>query len=70
MLAVWVRKLGKPIGFLILPLVFMTTVTLYALVLLVGQYGLSLIGVIALVLLLLAILLIIESARTLKYPVR
>ena len=69
-LAVWVRKLGKPIGFLILPLVFMTTVTLYALVLLVGQYGLSLIGVIALVLLLLAVLLIIESARTLKYPAR
>ena len=69
-LAVWVRKLGKPIGFLILPLVFMTTATLYALVLLVGQYRLSLIGVIAIVLLLLAILLIIESARTLKYPVR
>ncbi len=69
-LAVWVRKLGKPIGFLILPLVFMTTATLYALVLLVGQYGLSLIGVIALVLLLLAVLLIIESARTLKYPAR
>jgi carbon starvation protein len=69
-LAVWVRQLGKPIGFLILPLVFMTTVTLYALVLLVRQYGLSLIGVIALVLLLLAVLLIIESARTLKYPAR
>ncbi|OHB78312.1 MAG: hypothetical protein A2W31_09175, partial [Planctomycetes bacterium RBG_16_64_10] len=64
-LVVWVRRLGKPIGFLVLPLVFMTTATLYALVLLVRQYQLSLIGVIAMVLLLLAILLIIESARTL-----
>jgi carbon starvation protein len=65
-LAVWVRKLGKPIGFLILPLVFMTTVTLYALVLLVEQHRFSLIGVIASILLLLAILLIVESARTLR----
>jgi carbon starvation protein len=65
-LTVWVRKLGKPVGFLIVPLLFMTVATLYALVLLVGQYGLSLIGGIAVVLLLLAVLLIIESARTLK----
>ncbi len=67
-LAVWVRKLGKPIGFLVLPLAFMTIVTLVALVLLVLQYKLTLIGVIAIVLLLLAILLIIESARTLLSP--
>ncbi len=65
-LAVWVRKLGKPIGFLILPLVFMTTATIWALVLLVGKYRISLIGVVAIVLLLLAILLIVESARVLR----
>ncbi|NLX53749.1 MAG: carbon starvation protein A [Planctomycetaceae bacterium] len=65
-LAVWVRKLGKPIGFLMLPLVFMTTMTIWALVLLVGQYGISLIGVVAIVLLLLAILLIVESARVMR----
>jgi len=64
-LVVWVRKLGKPVGFLILPLVFMTGATLVALVLLVMQYKLTLIGIVAMVLLLLAILLIIESARTL-----
>ena len=42
----------------------MTAATLYALVLLIQQYGLSLIGVIAVVLLALAILLIVEAVRT------
>lgn len=64
-LAVWVRKLGKPIGFLVLPLVFMTTATVYALILLILQNGVSLIGVIAAVLFLLALLMIVETARTL-----
>lgn len=64
-LAVWVRKLGKPIGFLVVPLVFMTTATVYALVLLILQYGTSLIGVIAAVLFVLALLMIVETARAL-----
>jgi carbon starvation protein len=62
-LIVYVRKLRKPIGFLIIPLAFMTIATLYALVLLIGQYKVSLIGAIASVLLLLAIVLIVETAR-------
>jgi carbon starvation protein len=65
-LIVYVRKLRKPIGFLIIPLAFMTTATLYALVLLIGQYKVSLIGVIASVLLALAVVLIIETARAWK----
>ena len=66
-LAVWLRKLGKRIGFLIGPLVFMTVATLYALVLLIQQYGMSAIGVIALVLMVMALLLIVEAARTVRF---
>lgn len=66
-LAVWLRKLGKRIGFVVGPLVFMTVATLYALVLLIRQYGLSAIGVIALVLMVMALLLIIEAARTVRF---
>jgi carbon starvation protein len=66
-LAVWLRKLGKRIGFLIGPLVFMTVATLYALVLLIQQYGMSAIGAIALVLMVMALLLIVEAARTVRF---
>jgi len=65
-LAVWLRKLGKRIGFVVGPLVFMTVATLYALVLLIQQYGLSAIGIIALVLMVMALLLIVEAARTIR----
>lgn len=65
-LAVWVRKLRKPIGFLLLPLVFMTTATVYALALLIVKYGVSLIGIIAAVLFLLSLLMIVEAVRTLR----
>jgi carbon starvation protein len=66
-LASWMRKTGRNAGFLLLPLVFMTGATLYALVLLIGQYGVSLVGVIALVLLSLAGLLIVESLRVARW---
>lgn len=66
-LAVWLRKLGKRIGFVVGPLVFMTVATLYALVLLIQQYGLSAIGIIALVLTVMALLLIVEAARTVRF---
>ena len=69
-LIVYVHKLGKPFGFLVIPLVFMSVATLYALVLLIGQYKVSLIGVIAAVLLALAVLLIIETARAWKWKTR
>jgi len=63
-LAVWLQRSNRKTGFLWLPLAFMTTATLYALVLLIRQYGWSLIGVIAMVLLAMAILLIVEAIRT------
>jgi len=63
-LAVWLRRTARKTGFIWAPLAFMTAATLYALVLLIQQYGLSLIGVIAGVLLALAILLIVEAIRT------
>jgi carbon starvation protein len=63
-LAVWLRRTARKTGFIWAPLAFMTAATLYALVLLIQQYGLSLIGVIAMVLLGLAVLLIVEAVRT------
>jgi len=63
-LAVWLRRSRRKTGFIWLPLVFMTVATLYALVLLIQQYGWTLIGVIAMVLMGLALLLIAESVRT------
>jgi len=63
-LAVWLRRTSRKSGFLWAPLVFMTAATLYALVLLIQQYGLTLIGGIASVLFALAVLVIVEAART------
>ena len=47
----------------------MTTATIYALVLLIQQYGLSMIGGIAVVLLALSMLLIIEGVRNVRKSV-
>ncbi|MHB8902128.1 MAG: carbon starvation CstA family protein [Thermoguttaceae bacterium] len=63
-LAVWLRRTKRKTGFIWLPLLFMTVATLYALVLLIRQYGVSLIGVIAMVLMGMALILIFESVRT------
>ena len=68
-LAVWLRKTSRNFGFVLLPLVFMTTATIYALVLLIQQYGLSMIGGIAVVLLALSMLLIIEGIRNVRRSV-
>jgi len=63
---VWLKKIGKPIGFILWPMLFMLGMTVWALVMLIGQYRLSLIGIIAMLLFVLALLLIVEAARTLK----
>ena len=63
---VWLKKIGKPIGFILWPMLFMLGMTVWALVMLIGQYRLSLIGIIAMLLFVLAVLLIVEAARTLK----
>ena len=61
---VWLKRTGRKWGFVLGPMVFMNVVTVWALVLLVRRYGLSAVGVIAGVLLLLALLLIFEAVRT------
>jgi carbon starvation protein len=63
-LAVWLRRGQKKTGFIWLPLLFMTTATLHALVLLIQKHGVTPIGIIAVVLLILAIVLIFEAIRT------
>jgi carbon starvation protein len=63
---VWLKKTGRKFGFVLGPMFFMNIVTVWALVLLVWRYGLSAIGIIALVLLLLALVLIVEAYRTVR----
>jgi len=62
--AVWLKKTGRKIGFVLAPMVFMNIVTIWALVLLLRQYRFSAVGIIAGVLLLLALVLIVEAFKT------
>ncbi|MDD5063606.1 MAG: carbon starvation CstA family protein [Phycisphaerae bacterium] len=64
--AVWLKKTGRKTGFVLGPMFFMNIVTVWALVLLLLRYRFSAVGIIAAVLLLLAIVLIIEACRTIK----
>ncbi len=61
---VWLKKTGKKITFILLPMVFMNVMTIWALALLTRQYGFSTIGIIAMTLLALACVLIFEAVRT------
>ncbi|MFC2124673.1 carbon starvation protein A [Bacteroidota bacterium] len=63
-IAVWMKKTGKNTVFVTIPMVFMLVMTLWALFQLILQSGFDVIGVIAFLLLSLAIILIIEAART------
>ncbi|MBN1803971.1 MAG: carbon starvation protein A [Sedimentisphaerales bacterium] len=65
-IAVWLKKTGKRIGFILGPVFFMNTVTIWALVLLLKQYRLSAVGIIAMVLLLLALIVIWEACKTVR----
>jgi len=65
-IVVWLKKIGKPIGFVLLPMIFMNVMTLWALGLLIKQYRFSTIGIAAMILLALALLLIVEALRTFK----
>jgi carbon starvation protein CstA len=62
---VWLKRRGRSNLFVFLPMVFMTAMTVWSLCLLVGQYGLSSIGLIAWALLALAAVLIWEASRVL-----
>ncbi|MDP1709714.1 MAG: carbon starvation CstA family protein, partial [Candidatus Komeilibacteria bacterium] len=63
---IWLKHNGKKTLFVALPMIFMVVMTVWALFLLIGQYKLTLIGIISVVLLLLALLLIIEAGRVLR----
>lgn len=59
--AVWLKKKNKHNWFVVIPMIFMLVVTLWALLLVIMQYKLSLIGFIGAILLFLAVMLIFEA---------
>jgi len=61
--SVWLRRTGRRSFFTVIPMVFMFAVTLLALIQLIIREQFNVIGVIAAMLLVLAIILIVESAR-------
>jgi carbon starvation protein len=65
-IAIWLNKTGRKIGFILGPVLFMNIVTIWALILLLRQYRFSAVGVIAAVLFLLALVLIVEVCRTIR----
>jgi carbon starvation protein len=69
-IAVWLKKTGRKLWFIIGPMLFMNVVTVWALVILLLKHGRSVIGTIAAVLLLLAVLLIYEAIKTVGKVVR
>jgi len=70
--AVWLKKKGKPSWFVILPMIFMLAMTLWALFIIVLQYKCGLLGIIGSILLFLAALLIMEAIEVfeVKHHVR
>jgi len=65
-ITVWLHKTGRKIGFILGPVFFMNIVTIWSLVLLLRQYRMTAVGIIAGILLLLAIVLVVEAGKTLK----
>ena len=63
---VWLKKTGRKAGFAIVPMVFMNGMTIWALLMLLSEYRLSPVGIIAGVLLLLAFILMIEGYKTFR----
>ena len=65
-IVVWLKKTGRKFGFILGPMIFLNIVTISALVLLLRRYRFSVVGIIAGILLLLAIVLIFEACKTIK----
>lgn len=61
--SVWLKKKGKPVWFVVLPMIFMLLMTLWALFIVILQYKFSLLGFIGVILLFLAVLLIREAVE-------
>lgn len=62
---VWLKRSGRRPWYTALPMVFMVIMTIWALVILIGRYRLSTVGVIAVVLLILALMLVYEAVKAL-----
>ncbi len=60
---VWQKRKGKKTTFILIPMVFMLTMTLWALAQLIYQSGFTSIGIISMILLVLAVILVIEAVR-------
>ncbi|MGE5432796.1 MAG: carbon starvation protein A [Syntrophomonadaceae bacterium] len=60
---VWLKKEEKKAGFIVLPMVFMVVMTIWALILLINDYGFSAIGILSIMLMGLAFVLIYETVR-------
>jgi len=65
-IAVWLKKTGTKVGFILGPMIFMNVMTLWGLVTLLVQSKLSAVGIIAGVLLLLALVVMVEALKTMK----
>ena len=60
---VWQKKKGKKTMFIVIPMVFMLSMTLWALAQLIYQSGFTSIGIISAILLVLAIILVVEAVK-------
>ena len=60
---VWQKRKGKKTFFIMIPMVFMLSMTLWALVQLIYQSGFNSIGIISAILLILAVILVVEAIR-------
>lgn len=65
-IVVWLKSNGKKVGFIFWPMCFIIVMTVWSLIQLINRYRFSLVGVIAGILLILAVLLVVESVRTLR----
>ena len=63
---VWLKKKGKPVWFVVIPMIFMLIMTLWALFIIILQYKFSLLGFIGGILLLLSVFLILEAIKIFK----
>ncbi len=61
--SVWLKKNNKPVWFAVLPMCFILAMTLWALIMIIQQYKLGLLGIIGDILLLLSLLLIWEALK-------
>jgi carbon starvation protein len=68
-ISVWLHRTGRPAWVTLIPMAFMVCATTLSLAQLAWHHGVSLVGIIAGVLLLLAVVLLVEAGRALRGPV-